>query len=162
MYVSFDELPKDARVWIYQSDRKLTAAEVKEIENGAKEFLTDWKAHSNPLKSSIKVAHQQFIILGVDESFNKASGCSIDSSVDFVRQIEKHLNINLFNRTQIAFYLNNEVFMAPMNQLKEKVAEGAITPETITFNNLVDNVEKLEQEWMVPAKESWLSRYFAK
>ena len=42
-----------------------------------------------------KLKYNQFIILMADESIASVSGCSIDSSVGVIREIEKHLSIKM-------------------------------------------------------------------
>lgn len=160
MLIPFENIPDDARIWIYQADRKLTDTEEQQIVNAGQIFFKDWAAHGAPLKSSFKVFHNQFLVISADESFNKASGCSIDSSVAFVKQLEQQLGINFFDRTKIAFIFNDEVFIETLNNLKTSVADGKITESTLTFNNLVSSKGEFESSWIVPAKSTWLNKYF--
>ncbi|UII34161.1 hypothetical protein LVD17_10095 [Fulvivirga ulvae] len=160
MLIPFENMPDHARVWIYQADRKLANTEVEAVNTTGEKFFEDWAAHGAPLKSSFKIFHNQFLVISVDENFNKASGCSIDSSVGFVRQIEQQHNINFFDRTKVAFIFNEEVYLESLSNLKASVAEGKIDESTLTFNNLVSSKSELESSWVVPAKSTWLGRYF--
>ncbi|MBL6447512.1 hypothetical protein JMN32_14435 [Fulvivirga sp. 29W222] len=161
MLVPFENMPDDARVWIYQANRKLANTEVVSVNDAGVNFFEEWAAHGAPLKSSFKIFHNQFLVISADENFNKASGCSIDSSVGFVKQIEQQLGINFFDRTKIAFIFNEEVYLESLSNLKTSVAEGKIDESTLTFNNLVSNKSELETSWIVPAKSTWLGRYFS-
>ena len=160
MHVPFETQPKSARVWIYQADRALKDQECRFIEKNAKAFCEQWAAHGVALKSSFKILHNRFLILAVDEQANMASGCSIDSSVNFIRSIEKQMDMDFLDRTKVAFVVNNEVFAEPFANLKTKVQNGEITKATMTFNNLVANVGEFEENWLVEAGNSWLKRYF--
>lgn len=160
MYIPFEEMSPTARIWIYQADRQITEDEKNKIENSAKEFLDGWAAHGNPLNSSFTVLHNKFLVISVDESYNLASGCSIDASVALVRNLEQQLNLNFFDRSKVAFLLNGEIFQSAMTDLKELVSEGKINADTTTFNNLVANVDQLNNQWKMPAGETWLKRYF--
>ena len=160
MHVPFETLPKKARVWIYQADRALSNEETQLIEQNAVAFCDQWAAHSVALKSSFKVLHNRFLVLAVDEQANMASGCSIDSSVNFVHSIEQNLDVNFLDRTKVAFVVNNEVFVESLANMKSKVEKGEITASTITFNNLVANIEEFEEKWQTKAANSWLKRYF--
>ena len=113
MYVPFDAMPKSSRIWIYQSDRKLSDLEVQNISDELEEFCSTWVAHQQQLKTSFNVFHNHFIVLAVDENSLNASGCSIDSSVKKVKEIEEKHNISLFNRQLVAFFLNDDVQVAP-------------------------------------------------
>ena len=159
MLIPFDEMPKSARVWIYQADRSIVSEEREFIEKSTADFLNGWAAHNQALKSSYSIFHNKFLVLTVDESFNLASGCSIDASVHFVQELGEKLGINFFDRTKVAFLLDGEIFESSMNEMKSLVADGKINAETLTFNNLVPNLDEFENQWQVPTGKTWLSRY---
>lgn len=160
MYREFEALPKTSRVWIYQADRSLTAEEIESMAEHATTFCEQWAAHGASLESSFQILHNRFLVLAVNENVNLPSGCSIDASVNFVRNMEQNFNINFLDRTKVAFVANNEVFVAPLSDLKSSVAAGKITPSTITFNNLVADIGEFEEGWQTEAGNSWLKRYF--
>ncbi len=161
MYVSFQNMPAQSRVWVYQSNRRLEEGEEVEISGLAKQFVDSWAAHNAPLKASYKLFYNQFLVILVDEGLNQASGCSIDASVHLVKQLEQRYGVNFFDRTKVAFLMDNDVQLESIGNLKNKISEGVITPETLTFTNLVRNKEELEEKWVIPAGESWLKRYFS-
>ena len=80
MYVDFDTLKDNSRIWVYQSSREFNGDEVKAIEAKLKDFVNEWTRHGDDLKASFEIKYNHFIILAVDESFNQVSGCSIDAS----------------------------------------------------------------------------------
>ena len=102
MYVSYNQISSDARVWIYQSDRAFNAAEKTDIESQLTDLCNHWNTHGTVLHCSFQI-HDWFICLFVDESKQGASGCSIDSSVAVIKAIAKQYNIDFFNRMNIAF-----------------------------------------------------------
>ena len=160
MFVAFDQIADSARVWIYQSDRALTKAEIAYIEKEAEAFLSEWTAHGATLHASVSVLHDQFLVLALDEDINQASGCSIDSSVAFVKQMEQAFSNNFFDRTQVAFLMDGKVHLTALSEVKEKIKNGLIGKDTLTFNNLVTYKQDLEAQWVTPVKETWLKRYF--
>ena len=81
MYVPFDRLPDEARVWIYATNRHLSDKEVIAIEQELIAFLTQWTAHQQALEASFSIPYNNFIVIGLNENKNLASGCSIDASV---------------------------------------------------------------------------------
>ena len=155
-----DQIADSARVWIYQSNRMLSEAEIGRIEKEATVFLSEWTAHGATLHASAKVFHNQFLVIALDEDINQASGCSIDGSVAFVKQQEQVLGNSFFDRTQVAFLLEGKVHLTAMSEVKEKIKNGSIGRDTLTFNNLVTSKQDLEAQWVTPAKETWLKRYF--
>ena len=122
-------------------------------------FLNTWVAHGTNLNSSVKIFYKRFLVILVDEKFASVSGCSIDSSVRFVKALETELNVNFFDRTKVAFLDDGNVFLESLNKIKNRISEGIISGDTLTFNNLIKNKAELEESWMVPASETWLSRY---
>ncbi len=46
MYIPFENLPEESKIWIYQSNRKFSDAEFSEIETDVRAFLDSWEAHS--------------------------------------------------------------------------------------------------------------------
>jgi hypothetical protein len=150
-----------SRVWIYQSDRKFTSTEETEILNKLAAFTNQWKAHGNELLAKAEIRYGFFIILTVDESQAGVTGCSIDSSVHLIKEIEQEYHIDLFNRFNIAYKVNGEVVVNSKEDFETLVNIKQVTPETIVFNNMVQNLDELESKWEVPFQNSWHSTVFA-
>lgn len=162
MYTPFEELPATARIWIYQSDIKLTDETIHAISNNLLSFTHQWAAHNQPLKASFQVLFNRFVLLAVDEQYNAASGCSIDASVHVMKQLAQQLNIDFFNRTTVAFLKNEEVKMIPLTGLPRALEEGQWNGQSTVFNNMVGTKGEFQNKWMIPAAETWLKRYLAK
>ena len=150
-----------SRVWIYQSDRKFTSTEETEILNKLAAFTNQWKAHGNELLAKAEIRYGFFIILTVDESKAGVTGCSIDSSVRLIKEIEQEYHVDLFNRFNIAYKVNEEVVVNSKEDFETMVNIKQVTPETIVFNNMVQNLAELESKWEVPFQNSWHSTVFA-
>jgi hypothetical protein len=151
---------ENSRVWVYQSDRKLTDNEVELIQQQLNIFTTGWTAHNNQLHSKAEIRYNRFLILIVDETQAGASGCSIDKSVNFLKKLEQEFNINLFDRFNLAYREAGEVLSLPRNNFEELLKQGSINTNTIVFNNLVQNLNELETKWEVPFKDSWHIQLF--
>ena len=89
MYVPFETLPEESKVWIYQSNRKFTDEEFAAIETDLKTFVENWAAHGTGLEASFELKYNRFIILAVNQENQIATGCSIDSSVQFIQSLEQ-------------------------------------------------------------------------
>lgn len=165
MYIPFEEMPEHARVWVYQAGRSLSAAEEAYALQLGQVFSSKWAAHGNDLKSSVKIFYHQFLVIAVDEAYNQASGCSIDASVGLVRELEQKFStaensFSFLDRTKVAFLDQEKVLLESTKALKEKIKEGQIKPDTLTFNNLVSNKTQFDTAWVIPVKASWMARYF--
>ena len=151
----------DSRVWIYQSSRTFLLSEAIEIETKLERFVTQWNSHGTPVKGFATLLFAQFIIIMADETAMGVSGCSTDSSVRVIKEIEQLFNVNLFDRQMLAFVIKDKVQPLPISQLKYAADNHFIDASTIYFNNLVQSKEELEKNWMIPIKDSWLTKRVA-
>ena len=159
-------IPEDfhasSRVWIYQSNRLFTISEALQIEDMLQHFLAGWNTHGTPVKSYANLLFGQFVLLMADETMAGVSGCSTDSSVRLIKQIEETCKVDMFNRQTLAFLVKETIQTIPLAQLNYALENGFITPDTIYFNNLVSDKASLLSQWMVPVKDSWLAAKIAK
>lgn len=152
------ELSPESRVWIYQAERELVQSEVDKMTQELGSFVRDWAAHGKNLQADFRVFFNRFICLFVDETGHGASGCSIDSSVHFIQNLEGKYGVQLMKRTQIAYLSDDAVHTAEMNDFSDLGRTGQINDTTLVFNNLVKSLGEMEKEWIVPAGKSWHSR----
>ncbi len=147
----------ESRVWVYQSNRLFSLSEAFDIEDLLKEFTAQWKSHGTPVKGAGYLFFGQFIILMADEKATGVSGCSTDSSVRLIKDIEQRFAVNMFDRTTLTFVVKDKIELLPLSQLQYAVDNAFITADTLYFNNLVQTKEELETQWIIPVKDSWLS-----
>jgi hypothetical protein len=159
MFTEYKNLPNNARVWIYQSDREFTSEEIEIVSVKAVDFINQWTRHGDDLKGSFTFKYNQFLVLAVDESFNTVSGCSIDSSVRFIQALEKELQLELMNKMNVTFKDNEHINLVKLADFQRYAKEQKVTLETIVFNNMVATKEDFENKWEVPARESWHKRF---
>ncbi len=156
-----EHLPEDfsanSRVWIYQSYRIFFMQEALEMEPMLQNFVTQWKSHGTPVKGFANLFFGRFIVLMADENATGVSGCSTDSSVRLVKEIEKKYNVNLFDRQMLTFYIKEKVELLPVSQLKYAIENKFITEDTLYFDNTVLTKEALESNWITPVKNTWLA-----
>ncbi len=151
-----EDFAADSRVWIYQSNRLFSLTEALEIEKLLEDFVRQWDSHGTPVKGYANLFFGQFIILMADESATGVSGCSTDSSVRLIKQIEQKFNVQLFDRQLLAFVVREKLQLIPLPQLNYAVQNNFIDPTTLYFNNTIQTKEELENNWIIPVKESWL------
>lgn len=159
MYIPFSELPENSRIWIYQANRKLTPQEKQQASVALQTFCESWTAHQQSLKTSYSIEDDQFIILATDEDYHQPSGCSIDSSVRALKELQNSLGIDFFDRTKVAFLVNNNVLTHPLANLKRLFESGELGADTLTFDNLVPSRGDLTRRWKTPVEKTWLVKY---
>ena len=157
MFVSYTTLEKSAKIWIYQSDREILDTELNTIKKELHFFCDHvWTSHGQTVKCSFKLFNW-FLCLFVDESGHKTSGCSIDSSVKYIKNLQNKYDVDFFNRTNIAFLDNQNTKILPLEEFKL-----IIKPDMMIYNNLVKTKEEFETEWIIPLYKSWLNKYLKK
>lgn len=160
MYIDFNKMPAHSRVWIYQAGRSFTSAEKELVSNRLKAFCDRWNTHGNGMPSSFEILNDQVLVLAVDESGLGASGCSIDSSVKALRELENTIGINLTDQGKVSYKsATGELKVAPALGIKSKVIEGEIEVDTLVINPLIQRKGELEDVW-ISAGKSWINKYF--
>src|SRR5688500_12505179 len=131
MFVPFSNLPAAARIWIFQASRPFTADELISVEAKLRRFSDEWAVHGSPLDTSFTLKFDQFIVLAADESRQSASGCSIDSSVRVLKEIEQSMGIELLDRNQVAFKTYKGILLVPVQELKQKFQAGILNEDSL-------------------------------
>ena len=160
MIASFEKLSSNSRIWIYQSNRPISGEEQIQILQKSAAFLKSWAAHGQDLLAAAEIIDDHFLVIATDESFNMASGCSIDTSFRFIQELGSAYSIDFFNRANLAFNLEGKVQLIDMKQLKGNIEEGNIQASSLFYDNSIRSLGELRNNWRVKAEESWLKRYF--
>ena len=159
MLVPFQSLPNTARIWIYQCNRTFTDGELTEVKSLMDAFLTQWTAHGADLKAGYELPYGRFIVIGLDQSVNSASGCSIDASVHFIQDLEQRFQVQLLDKMNVSYKQGEYIAYKPLKDFKKMAKERAVSKNTIVFNNLVASKQEFLENWEVPASESWHARF---
>lgn len=150
-----NDLSPDSKVWIYAADRLINENEAAEIKAQINNFTNEWSAHGAHLKASGSLFESRFIVFFVDETNVSISGCSIDSSVAFIKSIEAKFKIDFFNRTIVHFIQDGQVVQDSIHEFWAKRKANLVNEDTIVYDNLVKTKADFETKWKVPFKESW-------
>ncbi|MFV0539808.1 MAG: ABC transporter ATPase [Aestuariibaculum sp.] len=159
MIVDFNTLPEESRVWIYQASRSFTDGEIEEIKEKLHVFIENWTAHGSDLKAGYLIKYKRFIVIALDQVMIKASGCSIDASVKFIQELENTYSIDLLDKMNVSYKQGEFIAYKPLIDFKKMAKDKAISKHTIVFNNLVTNIAEFNENWEVPASESWHNRF---
>ena len=160
MTIEFSSLPETARIWIYQCNRSFTLDEIQEISNKLQTFLEGWTAHGADLKAAFEIRYKRFIVIGLDQNQQLASGCSIDASVNFIQQLEIAYKVDLLDKLNVSYKQGDYIAYKPLKEFKKMVKDKAVSKNTIVFNHLVQTKAEYLDFWEVPASESWHARFF--
>lgn len=147
----------ESRVWIFQSSRPFSEKEEREIDEQLYQFYVQWNSHGTPVKGWSKLLFRRFVVVMADERDSGVSGCSTDSMMRVIKSLERQYSVDLFDRLTLTFLVKGQPEPLPMQQVAYALEKGYLTPDTPLFNNLVDTKDKLETEWLVPLRQSWLA-----
>ena len=142
------------QVWIYRSIIKLTQDQEDEIARMAGAFIHQWAAHGNKLAADFDILHNHYLIFFVDKSVAEATGCSIDASVGFIKEIEAKFQLGLLDRMQIGFLKGEEVKFHAYNDLKTLFDSGEIKGDDPVFNAMLTNKKEFDDGFLLPFSES--------
>lgn len=156
---TISSMPAHARIWVYKTARALSQAEQKLVLEHGSAFTSTWAAHGAPLDASVDVLHGRFVVVAVDEEQAEASGCSIDKSVAFIKQLEHDLNLMLTDRMVVVYEGANGITSCRLQDLPTLLKSGAISSATVVYDDLVSTVGELHDRFRVPLNSSWMQRF---
>lgn len=160
MYIDFDDMPESARLWWYQAGRELSAEEVDKISERLISAIGGWVTHGMPLRGAFRIVHQRIILVAADVEYQSPSGCSIDSSTRWLQDLGAEMGLNLFDRS-FAVQQADRLDFVPFMDLKSRVESGQIGPETLVGNATISRKGDLDSRFFVPAKDTYIKRYFS-
>ena len=99
--VDFRSLPDHGRLWVFPSSRSLNDQESSEVLKEVDRFLEQWTAHGRELKSGRDLREGRFLLIGVDEAAEVASGCSIDALVKSLRALGGELGLSFVDHLSL-------------------------------------------------------------
>jgi len=137
----FPKLSSNSRIWLYLGHRKLDLTELKFAEEQLQSFLKTWTAHGKNLLCDGTIFFSQYLVLAADEVQESASGCSIDTSVRFVKSLGEDLKIDFFNRMNVLEIIGEQTQISKFFEVVQHKKKH--------FNPLIQKLEELRSSWVV-------------
>lgn len=150
--MNFESLDNNARIWVYQADRAIRPEEVETIQQAINNFASEWNAHGRELTAAGTIIDDHFIVLGVKDGFDDVSGCSIDSSIRFVKEVGQKMDIDFLNRLRI--------LTQDENGNLEYVSHGKLKEATdrMMYNTLISSKAELADNFKIKVSDYLASR----
>ena len=159
MFVDYNEISDDAKVWVYPSSRKFYTTEIPEIEQKIKTFIEGWKLEDENFKVSYQFLYNRFIVFIADGENSTISNTDIDTSVSFILELQETYKVELLDKMNVCFKQGEFVQYKELKDFKKLVKKRAVTAKTIVFDNLITNNNDFKHNWEVPIEESWYNRF---
>lgn len=154
--VNFKELPDDARVWVFGSDRPLSDEQRARLFAVVDDHLALWKAHGAPLTCAREWTENQFLTIGVDQRSEGASGCSVDALYRTLQQLERELGVSLVGGGRVFYRTRNgDVNAVDREEFFGLAERGAINRRTRVFDTTVTTLGDWRARFEGPAAGSW-------
>jgi hypothetical protein len=160
--VSFDQLPDDARVWVFAASRPLSEAESAPLLRGVDGFIDGWAAHGSPVRGARDWRHERFLLVGADERATGVSGCSIDSLFHALAAAEADTGVRLRD-SSLVFFRDpaGEIRTVPRPEFRRLAAAGEVTGDTPVFDNTVTTAGDIRSgRWETRLRDAWHARAF--
>ncbi|MBT6081743.1 MAG: ABC transporter ATPase [Polaribacter sp.] len=159
MFIDYNLIPEDAKIWIYPSSRKFYSSEIEEIENKIKNFIENWKSNDDEFKASYKLVYNRFIILFASDENSPLTNPDIDASVTFILGLQEEYQVELLDKMNACFKQGEFVQYKELKDFKKLLKNKAITAKSIIFDNLITTKVDFENNWEIPIEESWYRRF---
>ena len=161
MYIPFEQLPDQSRVWVYQANRPLKGEEIEQIKSFLMNEMNAWAAHGAPLNASFEIRFNQVVIVAVNEDVNQASGCSIDASTRWFKSLGELLQVDFFDR-QIASIQGERILLIPITSIKDFILSANLSEEDFIIPPQTSDLGHYRTQWLQMVRESWLKKYLVK
>jgi len=131
--VSFNQLPPDARLWIFAAERPLEEFEQQRLLDAVDQFIDQWGAHAVPLSALVRQ----------------------------MRTLQAELGAELVNHGPVLFRRGDVIERIPREAFAKLAASGKVSLNTTVFNNTVTSLGDVRAgRWEVPVSESWHAQAF--
>ena len=161
--VKIEDLPNDARIWVFGSDRTLDAGASDTLLKEVDRFLPQWKAHGAPLTVGKDWKYGRFLTVAVDQSTAGASGCSIDGLFRTLKALEPKLGASLVTSGLIFFRdEKGAIESVDREEFTALGGGGKIGPETQVFDPTVTTLGEWKARFELNVGDSWHAKLLEK
>jgi hypothetical protein len=154
--VDFSSLPGDARVWVFAAGAPVDETDSRKLLAAVDAYLLQWKAHGHPLTCARVWRDERFLVVGVDQRTEGASGCSIDGLFRTLQGLEKAVGTSLVGGGAMFFRdAEGMVHGVSSRDFQRLAASGSVGPATQVFDTTLTTADEYRVHFERPAGESW-------
>ncbi len=158
--VAFEQLPADARLWIFGTSDALDAQTSAVFLDEVDAWLSGWQAHGHPLTCAREWREGRFLVVGVDQNVEGASGCSIDALYRILIEIERSSGISLLAGGRV-FYRDSSGAIACVDRetFAARARTGEVQADTTVFDTSIIEAGRYRDAFELPLAASWHSQF---
>ncbi|MEN8764310.1 MAG: ABC transporter ATPase [Wenyingzhuangia sp.] len=158
MFLDFEQLENNAKVFLYPSNKKFYPELLKEIDRKVKDFVTQW-ALENEIEAGFEIKYQRFIVIAINQS-KPITTRIIDDLVSFIFKLQITHDIELLDKLNVCFKQGEHVQYKEVKEFKKLIKNKSVNTDTVVFDHLINTKEELNSDWELPAKDTWYGRMF--
>ena len=153
---SFANLPDDARVWIFGAAAPVDDIDSVKLLAAVDTFLMQWKAHGHPLTSARDWRDERFLVIGVDQHTEGASGCSIDGLFRTLQELERAVGSSFVGGGLVFFRGPGDLVCSlPREDFEALARRGGADGATPVFDTTITTAGDYRARFERPASETW-------
>lgn len=153
------DLPDASRLWIFGADPAPEPRQTARLLDRTRAFLEDWTAHRKQLHAGLDWRRHRFLLVAVDESRTRASGCSIDELMRHLGELETETGVGLTDTAAVWFRDpagGGRIRSVSRQRFRELAEAGVVGPETTVYDLTVDRLGQLRAgRWERRAADAW-------
>jgi hypothetical protein len=154
--VAFSSLPDNARVWVFGSAEALSPDSETLLLAAVDDYLAGWRAHGSPLTVARDWRDARFLAIGVDQTQENASGCSLDALFRVLQGLESRLGSSLLGNARVYFRDPNGLVQVTDRAGFVTMAQtGSIGPHSRVFDLSVQTAAGWRDRFEKGAADSW-------
>jgi len=156
-------MPETARLWVYGFDRDLSSVHTEEVAGALDAFIAQWHSHEVPVVGAYAILDNRFVLVsGFCE--DGISGCSADSSVQVIKDLNNKLGVNALNTSLVHFRgSSGAISSVSRESFQEIVNRGDVTGETAVFDLTIHTIKEFREQTIEKSfADSWHSRAFSR
>ncbi len=154
--IDFAKLPDDARVWIFGASAPVDDLDATELLVAVDAFLLQWKAHGHALTCGREWRDERFLVVGVDQRTEGASGCSIDGLFRTLQGIESAVGASLVGGGNVFFEDSAGLVHAiPRADFELLSKSGGVSAATPVLDTTITTMGDYRKRFRRAAAESW-------
>jgi hypothetical protein len=159
--MDMDDKAGESRCWIFGSSKPLSASDPV-LKERLDRFFTQWQSHGASVSGRWRILEERFLIVLREPEGAEVSGCSIDSMVGEVKQLEKELGVRLLDSSRIFWRAaDGKIESGTRPEFKALAKAGALTADTEVFDTTLTRLADLAPgTFSKPLRESWHARLY--
>ena len=121
MKVELSSQPSNAKIWVYQSNKPFSEENLAEINSVGDFFLNQWESHKIPVKGSIDVYHNLFIVVSAFSDEDSMCGRAQSAQMTLAKEFEDMFDVKLTDRMLLAYMDNENVVTTTFHEFPKLV-----------------------------------------